>query len=338
MIRLLSLLLVLLTFGGLTVSNRVQAHALQPGYASIEQIDATSWQIFWRKPDVAGQPMAIDLQLPPTCTPSSGPPVVRGEGAWETFWTASCDGGLLGKPLSIIGLEWTQTDVLVRFSPLDQASHSLRLTADLPEMVLPLEPAGWQVFETYTWLGFEHILEGWDHLLFLFALLVLIRDFWRLVGAVTAFTVAHSLTLAASTLGWLTLPAAPVEAVIALSIVFLASEIVASKQGSKRLSQSAPWLVTFAFGLLHGLGFAGALKEIGLPQADIPLALLAFNIGVEAGQLAFIIAAALVFQLLSALLADRRSLLNMRPVSLVLAYFIGGWSSYWLIERIASFS
>ncbi|MEM9634238.1 MAG: HupE/UreJ family protein [Pseudomonadota bacterium] len=338
MTRLLSLVLVLLIFGGLTISDRARAHALQPGYASIEQIGAASWQIFWRKPDVAGKPMAIDLQLPATCTPSSGPPVMRREGAWEAFWTASCVGGLLGKSLTISGLERTQTDVLVRFSPLGQASRSLRLTADRPDAVLPVEPEGWQVFEAYTWLGFEHILEGWDHLLFLFALLVLIRDFWRLVGAVTAFTVAHSLTLAASTLGWLTLPAAPVEAVIALSIVFLASEIAASRQGSRRLSQTAPWLVTFAFGLLHGLGFAGALKDIGLPQADIPLALLAFNIGVEAGQLAFVIAAAVIFQLLSTLLPDRRSILNMRPVSLVLAYVIGGWSSYWLIERIVSFA
>ncbi|WP_296587729.1 HupE/UreJ family protein [Roseibium sp.] len=214
---------------------------------------------------------------------------------------------------------------------------SLRLTADETSVLLPEDPDWQSVFSAYAGLGFEHILEGWDHLLFLFALLVLIPDFWRLVGAVTAFTVAHSLTLVASTFGWISLPGAPVEAVIALSIVFLAVEIISARDDERRLSQTAPWLVTFAFGLLHGLGFAGALKEIGLPQADIPLALLAFNVGVELGQLVFVMVAAIALSLLS-LPFGRRAVMSHRPVVVVMAYAIGGVSSYWLIERIVSFT
>ncbi|WP_420335757.1 HupE/UreJ family protein [Roseibium sp.] len=281
--------------------------------------------------------MPIDLSLPAGCAPQTGPLPTAREGAWEASWTAVCDRPLPGGTISIPGLEKTRTDVLVRISPLESTTVSLRLTAAEPSAIVPLNPGPLDVFTAYVGLGFEHILEGWDHLLFVFALLVLIRDFWRLVGAVTAFTVAHSLTLAAATFGWVTLPPAPVEAVIALSIVFLASEIALSGDGRVRLSQSAPWLVTFAFGLLHGLGFAGALKEIGLPQSDIPLALLAFNVGVEAGQLAFVVAALAVLAVVSKLLT-KGPLLAYRPVSLCMAYAIGSLSSFWLIERILSFT
>lgn len=336
MIRQSVLILVLLcTFFGAQTAAR--GHALQPGYASLEQVGGNTWQVFWRKPDVSGRPMPIDLSLPAGCAPQTGPLPTAREGAWEASWTAVCDGPLPGGTVSIPGLETTQTDVLVRISPLESTALSFRLTAAEPSAAVPAEPGSLDVFAAYFGLGFEHILEGWDHLLFVFALLVLIRDFWRLVGAVTAFTVAHSLTLAAATLGWITLPPAPVEAVIALSIVFLASEIALSRDGRVRLSQSAPWLVTFAFGLLHGLGFAGALKEIGLPQSDIPLALLAFNVGVEAGQLAFVVAALAVLTVLSKLLS-KGPLLAYRPVSLLLAYAIGSLSSFWLIERVLSFT
>ncbi|MEP3048443.1 MAG: HupE/UreJ family protein [Roseibium sp.] len=311
-------------------------HALQPGFAAIEQIGEDSWKVFWRRPDVSGRPMPIDLVLPEGCSPDRGSAAVQRQGAWETAWVATCLDGVSGKTLLIEGLEKTQTDVLVRFAPLEEPVQSLRLTAENPSILVPETPDAWDVFTSYTVLGFEHILEGWDHLLFLFALLVLIRDFWRLVGAVTAFTVAHSITLAASAMGWFTLPPPPVEAVIALSIVFLASEIALSNPEKPRLSQSSPWLVTFAFGLLHGLGFAGALKEIGLPQTDIPLALLAFNIGVEAGQLAFVFAAGIVLWLVSRGLG-KRSLLDLKPVTVALAYAIGGWSAYWFIERVVSF-
>ncbi|MEP4769166.1 MAG: HupE/UreJ family protein [Roseibium sp.] len=329
---------VIWLFGALAfvLPNQSFGHALEPGYAALDQIGEGTWKVFWRKPDVSGRAMPIELALPEICAPQTGAAPSQRQGAWETSWVATCNGDLAGETLIIQGLEKTKTDVLVRIAPLEEPVQSLRLTAENPSILVPETPDAWDVFASYTSLGFEHILEGWDHLLFLFALLILIRDFWRLVGAVTAFTVAHSITLAASALGWFTLPPPPVEAIIALSIVFLACEIALSAPDKPRLSQSAPWLVTFAFGLLHGLGFAGALKEIGLPQTDIPLALLAFNIGVEAGQLAFVFVAGVALWLLSRVLGQK-SLLDLRPVTVALAYAIGGWSAYWFIERVVSF-
>lgn len=321
---------------GVLGASSASGHALQPGYAAIEQVGPTEWHVFWRKPDVSGRAMAIDLLLPETCSPRQGPSPMAEAGAWEASWLARCDGGLFGEVVAVPGLDATRTDVLIRLAPLEGAPASLRLTADTPEGLLPVRSGPMGVLVTYAGLGFEHILEGWDHLLFVFALMILVRDPWRLVGAVTAFTAAHSITLAASTLGWVALPPAPVEAVIALSIVFLAREIVAGRPGERRLSTTSPWLVTFGFGLLHGLGFAGALREIGLPQGDVPLALLAFNIGVEAGQLLFIAAAGTVMTLGGRL--AQRPLLASRAAFIGLGYAIGGLSSLWLVERVVGFT
>ncbi|WP_417666829.1 HupE/UreJ family protein [Roseibium sp.] len=335
--RHLWLLVVLVPIVLLCPAPAALGHALQPGYAALEQTSDTDWRIFWRKPDVSGKPMAIDLELPAVCTPRQPPPVVLAAGAWEAGWSVRCNAPLTGLVVNIPGLERTQTDVLVRFAPLYAPAASLRLTPDAPSAELPKRAGLQEIFITYAGLGFEHILEGWDHLLFVFALMILIRDAWRLFGAVTAFTLAHSLTLAGSTLGWFSLPSAPVEAVIALSIVFLAREIAASRPGAPSLAESAPWLVTFAFGLLHGLGFAGALKEIGLPQSDIPLALFAFNVGVEAGQLAFIAVAGALL-LAATKIAQWHGSQQRRLALRMMAYGIGGWSSYWLIERTLSFA
>jgi len=180
----------------------------------------------------------------------------------------------------------------------------------------------------YTVLGFEHILEGIDHLLFVLALMIVVRDGWRLVKTITAFTVAHSITLGMATLGYVNLPPTPVEASIALSIVFLSVEIVHAARGRKSFAYAYPWIVAFAFGLLHGLGFAGALSEIGLPPHEIPIALLFFNVGVELGQLAFVFA----------ILITMRVLASIQPTvpkwaGLVPAYVIGTVAMYWTLER-----
>ena len=145
--------------------------------------------------------------------------------------------------------------------------------------------------DTYTRLGIEHILTGVDHLLYVLAMLLLVTGWKRIVATMTAFTATHSLTLAAATLGWVQVPQAPVEACIALSILFVAREIVCSRKGQPGLTEQWPWVVSFMFGLLHGFGFAGALSEVGLPQMAIPVALLFFNVGVEIGQLLFVAAA-----------------------------------------------
>jgi hydrogenase/urease accessory protein HupE len=186
------------------------------------------------------------------------------------------------------------------------------------------------VIWAYLGLGVEHILFGVDHLLFVLCLLLLVREIRKLLATVTAFTLAHSITLAAATLGFVRVPAAPVEATIALSIVFLARELSRGEHLRSAVTRSYPWLVAFSFGLLHGLGFAGALAEVGLPQREIPLALFAFNVGVELGQLAFI--ATVLF-----LVRGFRLLpLRMPSWSSVAAgYAIGSVAAFWVFARLS---
>ncbi|WP_424991174.1 HupE/UreJ family protein [Fluviibacterium sp. S390] len=319
--------------------NATRAHALDPGYLSLEQLSGQSWRVFWRKPDVSGRPMRIDARLPAFCTPTTGPVPYSDGKAWVSQWQATCSETLQGATIVIEGLENTRTDVLARLQTADGTVITSRLTADAPSLVVPEQLSGLAVFWQYLVLGWEHILEGLDHLLFVFALLVLVQSPGRLLGAITAFTVAHSITLAAASLGLLSVPSPPVEAAIALSIVLLAVEILKQGDGKPYLTANAPWIVAFLFGLLHGLGFAGALSEIGLPAGDIPLALLAFNLGVEAGQLTFVagvLAVFLVVRWMAPVLA-RAFHAPGAPGTKVLGYAIGGVSVIWLTERVAGF-
>ncbi|WP_367648087.1 HupE/UreJ family protein [Ruegeria arenilitoris] len=330
---LLALLLVLLP------AIQAFGHALEPGFADIRQLAPQTWQVFWRKPDVSGQPMAIALQLPDTCTPPTGPEPLFDGFAWISVWVADCPEGLADDTVTIEGLSSQRTDVLLRIQMQSGATDTIRLTPDQPSHLIPAQAGGWSIFGSYLAMGFEHILEGWDHLLFVFALLVLIRDFWRLVGAITAFTIAHSITLALAALGHLSVPGPPVEAIIALSIVFLAVEALKSNAGEIRLSERYPWLIAFAFGLLHGLGFAGALREIGLPEQDIAAALLAFNLGVEAGQLAFVgvaLTAAMTLRVaLPRVAAHWRTPGDITATAI--SYGIGTVATFWFVERVMSF-
>ncbi len=308
------------------------AHALDPGYLEMRQISSVTWSVHWRKPDVNGQPMAVDAVLPESCSPRRGPSPLFDRRAWVSSWIVECQTDIAGQPIAIDGLEAQRNDVLVRLLPSQAEPTTLRFTPDTAVQNIPSEQTTWSVFANYILLGFEHILEGWDHLLFVFALFILVRDPWRLVGAVTAFTFAHSITLALATFGVLNVPGPPVEAVIALSIVFLAMEIVKGEDGRFRLSKQKPWIVCFGFGLLHGLGFAGALADIGLPSNDIPAALLAFNLGVEAGQLSFIGALAFLkatFRFVAVPISQ--------GTKVIAAYCIGSVSMYWLIERVSGF-
>jgi hydrogenase/urease accessory protein HupE len=189
-----------------------------------------------------------------------------------------------------------------------------------------------QVARSYLLLGVGHILGGLDHLLFVLALLLVVRGGKRILVTITAFTLAHSLTLAAATLGWVHVPGPPVEAMIALSIVFVAGEVVQGLRGSPGLTARAPWLVAFSFGLLHGLGFAGALAEVGLPQTAIPVALFTFNVGVEIGQLIFVTCMLGLGALVSRMPARPSSRLRMLP-----AYGVGTVAMFWTIERVIAF-
>ena len=204
-----------------------------------------------------------------------------------------------------------------------------------------IAPGAWEVAATYLRLGIEHALFGFDHLLFVLALVILVRDWRRVALTVTAFTVAHSMTLAAATLGLVDVPGPPLEAAIALSIVLVAVEIVNARRGTPALTARRPWLVAFGFGLLHGFGFAGALAEVGLPHHAIPLALLFFNLGVEIGQLSFVaVVLAVVWLFRRAMALRLESALVQRTVDqldVIGAYAIGALAAYWLIERTSAF-
>jgi hydrogenase/urease accessory protein HupE len=247
-----------------------------------------------------------------------------------------CAGGLTGGTIRIAGLTATMTDVLVRLERLDGTTQVTRLIPSAPSFIVEAAPRAIQIAHTYLAFGVEHILGGIDHLLFVLALLILVKGRRRLIWTVTAFTVAHSLTLAGATLGFVHVPGPPVEAVIALSIVFVAVEIVHGRRDMAGLTERFPWVVAFTFGLLHGLGFASALNEVGLPQSAIPIALLFFNVGVEIGQLLFIAAVVAIIALARQVM---RRIAVPQPAWAwrVAPYTIGSVAAFWVIQRIAAF-
>jgi hydrogenase/urease accessory protein HupE len=308
-----------------------RAHEVRPGYLELREREPGTFDVLWKVPARGGERLAIEPRLPERCREVSRPRLLASEAAVTARWGVRCAGGLAGGTLAIAGLEATLTDVLVRIEAADGRARVARLTPRAPSLVVAAEPGRAEVAATYLGLGVEHILEGIDHLLFVLALVLLVREPKRLVATVTAFTVAHSLTLAAATLGFVRVAQAPVEAVIALSIVFVAGEIVHEARGRPGLTARKPWLVAFVFGLLHGLGFAGALREVGLPEGSIPLALLFFNLGVELGQLLF-----LACMLPLAALARRAARRWPAAAAQVPAYGIGSVAAWWTLERIAA--
>jgi hydrogenase/urease accessory protein HupE len=270
--------------------------------------------------------------LPESCTPVVPTATYSTPGAFIERTTIVCDGGIIGKLLAIQGLDALLTDVLVRVQFLDESSILRRLSPNAPSFSVPAAPSAYEVARTYLVLGVEHILSGIDHLLFVLALLLLVKNFAMLFKTITAFTVAHSITLALASLGFVQVPGAPVEAVIALSILFLASEIAHSRKGNPGWTERFPWVVAFTFGLLHGFGFAGALAEVGLPQTDIPLALFLFNVGVELGQMLFVAAAVAVVAVLKRVKFEWPEWAWHVP-----HYGIGTLAAFWCIQRIAAF-
>jgi hypothetical protein len=320
-----------------TLAPGVFAHEVRPAYLEVRQTGAETYEALWKVPG-QGENLRLGLyvELPAGCTNVTQSRGSMANNAYAERWTLKCAGGLSGGTIHIAGLSATMTDVLVRLERLDGTTQVTRLTPSTPSFVVEAAPRTLAVARTYTVLGVEHILSGIDHLLFVLALLIITRGGWKLVKTVTAFTAAHSLTLTAATLGFVHVPSAPVEAVIALSIVFVAAEIIHTRGGRGGLTTRAPWIMAFAFGLMHGFGFAGALSEIGLPQAHIPLALLCFNVGVEVGQLIFI---ASVFAVVAVARQIARLVALPQPVWVwrVAPYAIGGVAMFWVIQRIAAF-
>ena len=318
-----------------------EAHEVRPGYLEIRQVEAETFDVLWKVPARGEYRLRLHARLPKECqgAPNHGSFV---GGAFVERWRAQCPGGLVGRTIEIEGLSATRTDVLARIEWSDGTTQAVRLTPEQTSFEAKAAPGALEVTKTYFLLGVEHILLGIDHLLFVLGLLFLVGNWKRLIATVTAFTVAHSITLAAATLGWVHVAQAPVEATIALSIMFVAAEIIHGAHGEPRLASRAPWLVAFVFGLLHGFGFAGALREIGLPQKDVPLALLFFNVGVEAGQLMFIAAVVAVFSVLTRLVRkqgsrDHGPWYSETLIRTPVAYAIGSMAAYWTVQRVIGF-
>jgi hydrogenase/urease accessory protein HupE len=317
------------------------AHEVRPGYLQVQEVEAGIYDVLWKVPARGDYRLAIHARLPSSCT-GTAQSASFVAGAFIERWRAQCPDGLVGQRITIEGLSATRTDVLARIAHLDGTTQATRLTPESASFEVAATPTRAEIARTYLVLGVEHILLGIDHLLFVLGLLLLVGSTRRLIVTVTAFTVAHSITLAAATLGFVHVPQAPVEAVIALSVMFVAAEILRAAQGRPGLTARLPWVVAFVFGLLHGLGFAGALREVGLPQTDIPLALLFFNVGVEVGQLAFIAAVVLFLAVLARLTSKGRDLPSGawqidRLVRKPLAYLIGCTAAFWTVDRTIGF-
>jgi len=306
------------------------AHEVRPAYLQLHEDRPGDFEVLWKVPMQGEVRLALEPQFSGK-TESSTHVTRRIAGAAIATWTLHAP-ELRGQTLTITGLEATMTDALVRVEYMDGTSWTGRFTPRAPAAVIPASNTALSVAGIYFILGVEHILFGIDHLLFVLALLIITRGSWRLVKTITAFTIAHSITLALATLGFVHVPQTPVEATIALSIVFVAAEILRRDRGQEGIAVRSPWVVALCFGLLHGLGFAGALSEIGLPEGHIPLALLFFNLGVEAGQLIFVGA------VLSIVAAVRHAHLALPAwAARVPAYAIGSVAMFWTIQRVATF-
>jgi hydrogenase/urease accessory protein HupE len=311
------------------------AHEIRPAYLEITETEVGRYALLWRTPVLSGMRLPVRLELPDGVRDVRQPLVQElSDSLIERRTIEAGGGGLAGQRIAFVGLQGTITDVLVRVALLDGTGATTLVRPSQPWIEITGAMATLAVARTYWLHGVEHILLGFDHLLFVLALVLIVRSRRVLVATITAFTVAHSITLAAAALGIVHVPGPPVEAAIALSILLLAVEIIRTDRGELGLSRQWPWVVAFAFGLLHGFGFASALADLGLPSGDVPLALFAFNVGVECGQLAFV---AGVFALSSVARQVRHGAGLKRRALRATPYAIGALASFWLFERIANF-
>jgi hydrogenase/urease accessory protein HupE len=308
------------------------AHEVRPAYLDIRQTAPDTYDVMWKVPALGELRLGIYVEMPAGSTRDGEVLSFMTGDAYVERWTVTCPDGLSDKTIRIAGLESTRIDVLARVQHANGAVQTARILPSHPTFVVDASPSFVSIARTYAILGVEHILLGIDHLLFVLALVLLVKGWRRLVETITMFTIAHSITLALASLGAVSVPGAPVEACIALSIVFVAAEIIRARQGRPGLTERFPWIVAFTFGLLHGLGFAGALHEIGLPAQAIPAALLFFNVGVEIGQLAFI-------GVVLGVLAIALRIPVKRPAWTwrLAPYAIGTIAMVWVVDRINGF-
>jgi hydrogenase/urease accessory protein HupE len=305
------------------------AHPLDPALLELRESPPGQFAVLWRVPRSGPATAPLRPALPLRCVERSAPRTGDGVGPHVTYrWSVDC-GGLVGERIGVDGLDKSRTEALLRVHLDDGRLIQAVLRGDQPAMTVPVRVGRLDIGRDYVRLGFEHILTGLDHLLFLLGLVLLVRGRRALLWTITAFTVGHSVTLSLAVLGIVRVPPAPVEALIAVTIFAVAVELTREYAGCEGWMRRAPWLMAFVFGLLHGLGFAGALSQVGLPADEIPLALFAFNVGIEAGQLLFV---ALVLAARAAL-----SALPTRWIELgarLPAYAIGSLAVFWVIDRL----
>jgi hypothetical protein len=307
------------------------AHEARPAYVEIKETAPGQYSVLFRTPVLAGMRLPLALQMPEGVK-NVKPPVVEelADSLVERRWIDAGPNGLAGRRIEIKGLQLTITDALVRVELLDGRTIQAIARPSQPWVEIAASQSHWEVMGTYVFEGIRHILFGADHLLFVLGLLLIVRSGWMLVKTITAFTVAHSITLAVATLGYASAPALPLNAAIALSILFLGPEIVRVWRGETSFTIRHPWVVAFAFGLLHGFGFATAMTSAGLPRQELPLALLSFNVGVELGQLGFV----------ALILAMERAFRVLevrwpRWVQALPGYTVGTLGAFWTIQRVA---
>jgi len=311
-------------------SPRAEAHPLAPSLLEVGEIGAGQVQILWKTPLARVPGEELQPSLPPFCHPVGAVQSIMEGSAKISRFTVACDSSMVGSSWGAQGFANLQSHVIFRLSLADGRNYQKVLGLQNPSFLIPEHPQASTVFKSYLRLGLEHILSGWDHLLFVLGLVLLVSSRKALLWTVSAFTLGHSVTLSLAALGFIHVPPLPVEALIAFSIVLLAVELTRSQAAHQTFFHRYPWVLAFSFGLLHGLGFAGALAEVGLPPGEIPMALFSFNVGIELGQLVFI-----------GLVLMGQWALALAPASLPLrsrglaVYLIGCLSSYWLIERLS---
>ncbi|MCH7717464.1 MAG: HupE/UreJ family protein [Gemmatimonadetes bacterium] len=304
------------------------AHEVRPGYLELRETAPGVFRVLWKKPARGDMILKIDPVFPDGCAVVGiGSETIRG-GAYVARATLECEGGLTGKTIEIAGLETTLTDVLVKVYYANGLEETHLVHPNSTSAVIGGPGSVVQRIGAYARLGIQHIALGVDHLLFVLGLLLIVSSPMVLLKTITSFTLAHSITLGIATLGFANAPALPLNAVIALSILFLGPEIVRVWRGETSFTIRHPWVVAFAFGLLHGFGFASGLTAMGLPQTEIPLALLFFNVGVELGQLAFVL-------FVLALIRSFRTLEIRWPrwAQLFPGYAVGTLGAFWFIQR-----
>lgn len=310
-------------------ATTAHAHALDPVLFELTERADGKVDVLWKAPNMKVPGLDLVPELPPECQRVGEireETTTDEEDATVSRWVVDCGAGLVGKTVGIAGLE--STDALVRVTLQSGATDRRVLGAGHATLLIEGDPSRVDVLHDYARLGLEHIASGLDHLLFVFGLLLLVGSWRPLVATITAFTLGHSVTLALASLELVSVPQAPVEVVIAISIYVLAVELSREVSAQGSLLRRWPWGMAFCFGLLHGLGFAGALREAGLPSSEVPLALLSFNLGIEAGQVFFVAIALLSMASLRSVVAAVPPWVRRVPV-----YAMGTAASYWILVR-----